>query len=411
MGRTVTLALLAPDGTPLGTTPEFEVESQWWQEVAPVVAGARTEFGIEVTVLRLVAAERAQPHGGAVTYLAECHGPSPEPWRLALVPAADAAQLGLVTRVVEAGRSDEGARALRGVELGTFDEKWVEPHPLRMKWAEPGGPAEALRWAGVEGGAQQRTWNLSSVWRLDGTWLKEVPPFLRQEPIVLEWLGKRAPGTVPRLLEADGGRMLLAEVPGTDRYDAGVAEIVAMVRDLFEIQAMAAEHVDELLARGVPDWRAESFIERAAAVAGKYADQLTTDERDRLGKLVAGLPERFARLADCGIPDSLVHGDFHPGNVRSDGSSRVILDWTDSVIGHPALDVRNRPELVQEWSRLWRKKIAGSEPERALELTRPLGSLRGAAVYDAFLQGIEPSERPYHAADPLNCLREAANYR
>jgi hypothetical protein len=63
MGRTVTLALLAPDGTPLGTTPEFEVESQWWQEVAPVVAGARTEFGIEVTVLRLVAAERAQPHG------------------------------------------------------------------------------------------------------------------------------------------------------------------------------------------------------------------------------------------------------------------------------------------------------------------------------------------------------------
>jgi hypothetical protein len=373
VGRTVTLALLAPDGTPLGTTPEFDVGPQWWQEVAPVVAGARAEFGIEVTVLRLVAAENPSPHGGRVTYLAECE---------------DA-----------------------GLELGPFDETWVEPHPLRMRWAEPGGPAEALRWAGAEGGQQQRTWNLSSVWRLDGAWLKEVPPFLRQEPIVLEWLGKRAPGTVPRLLKADGGRMLLANVPGTDRYDAEVAEIVAMVRDLFEIQAMAAEHVDELLARGVPDWRAESFIERAAVVAGKYADQLTTEERDRLGKLVAGLPERFARLADCGIPDSLVHGDFHPGNVRSDGSSRVILDWTDSVIGHPALDVRNRPELVQEWSRLWRKKIAGSEPERALELTRPLGSLRGAAVYDAFLQGIEPSERPYHAADPLNCLREAANYR
>jgi hypothetical protein len=278
-----------------------------------------------------------------------------------------------------------------------------------MRWAEPGGPAEALRWAGAEGGQQQRTWNLSSVWRLDGAWLKEVPPFLRQEPIVLEWLGKRVPGNVPRLLRAAGGRMLLADVPGTDRYDAQAGEIVAMVGDLVEIQSMAAEHVDELLAVGVPDWRAVRFVERVAQVADEHADQLTTQERATLGKLVTGLPERFARLVDCGIPDSLVHGDFHPGNVRSDGTNRVILDWTDSVIGHPALDVPSRPELELEWSRLWRKKIPGCEPERALELKRPLGPLRGAAVYDAFLQGIEPSERPYHAADPLNCLRDAVS--
>jgi hypothetical protein len=369
MGRTVTLALLAPDGTPLGTTPEFDVASPWWQEVAPVVAGARAEFGLEVTVLRLVAAERAQPHGGAVTYLAECGDVWPE--------------------------------------LGAFDEEWVEPHPLRMRWAEPGGPAEALRWAGVDSGEQQRTWNLSSVWRLDGAWLKEVPPFLRQEPIVLEWLGKRVPGLVPAVLKTDGGRMLLADVPGTDRYDAEVAEIVAMVGDLFEIQAMAAEHVDELLALGLPDWRAERFVERVTEVVEKYGHQLARDERAAARELVAGLPKRFEALAACGIPDSLVHGDFHPGNVRSDGRNRVILDWTDSVIGHPGLDVPGRAELEREWSASWRKKISGSEPERALELTRPLGKLRGAAVYDAFLRGIEPSERPYHAADPLDCLRAA----
>ncbi|WP_345029887.1 hypothetical protein [Kutzneria kofuensis] len=65
MGRTVTLALVDPDGRPLGTTRPYEVEPQWWQEVAPVVAGARAEFGIEVTVLRLAAAENAAPHGGS----------------------------------------------------------------------------------------------------------------------------------------------------------------------------------------------------------------------------------------------------------------------------------------------------------------------------------------------------------
>jgi hypothetical protein len=377
VGRTVKLALLGPDGTPLGTTPEFAVEPQWWQEVAPVVAGAKAEFGIEVTVLRLVAAENPRPHGGRVTYLAECQGTEP------------------------------GWLGLESLGLGAFDERWLEPDPLRMRWAEPGGPTASLRWAGVETGVQQRTWNLSSVWRLEEAWLKEVSPFLRQEPIVLEWLGKRAPGKVPRLLKADEGRMLLADVPGTDRYDAEVEEVVAMVGDLFEIQEMAAAHVDELLRLGVPDWRAAGFIERVEAAADKYAGRLTREERDRLGKLVAGLSERFKALADCGIPDSLVHGDFHPGNVRSDGKSRVILDWTDSVIGHPAFDVRHRPELTASWSSLWRKRIPGSEPERALELERPLGKLRGAAVYDAFLQGIEPSERPYHAADPLDCLRAA----
>lgn len=366
MGRTVTLALVSPAGEPLGTTRPYDVESQWWQEVAPVVAGARKEFGIDVIVLRLVAAENATPHGGAVTYLAEYDGPP--------------------------------------LELGPFDGEWLKPHPLRMAWAEPGGPKASLRWAGVESGVQQRTWNLSSVWRLDSAWLKEAPPFLTHEPEVLAWLGKHVPDLVPRVLKADGSRMLLADVPGTDRYDAGPAEIAGMEADLFTIQRLAADHVDELLALGVPDWRGKPFTDRVAKTAEAYADQLTGEERGKLARLVDGLPERFAALADCGIPDSLVHGDFHPGNVRSDGVRRVILDWPDSVIGHPALDVHGKKE---PWVSLWRNEIPGCEPERALELKRPLGALRGAAIYAAFVQGIEPSEGPYHAADPVRCLREA----
>jgi hypothetical protein len=365
MGRTVTLALVDPNGAPLGTTRPFDVESQWWQEVAPVVTRARAEFGVDVVVLRLVAAENPRPHGGGVTYLAEYDGPP--------------------------------------LDLGPFDESWLAPHPLRMSWAEPGGPRASLRWAGVESGVQQRTWNLSSVWRLGNRWLKEVPPFLRQEPVVLAWLGKHTPDLVPRLIRSQDGRMLMVDVPGTDRYDAEPAEIADMVQDLFRIQETAARHVDELLALGVPDWRGDSFTARVSATVDAYADHLTSDERSELAKLVAGLPERFAALADCGIPDSLVHGDFHPGNVRSNGVRRVILDWTDSVIGHPALDVHGDAE---RWISLWRKKIPGCEPERALELERPLGGLRAAAVYDGFLHGIEPSERPYHADDPLDSLRK-----
>ena len=74
--RQVTLLLCDREGRRLGALPPFEVEVPWWPEAEPVVAGARARFGIEVTVLRLVASpvsERAA--GGPVTYLAEVEGP------------------------------------------------------------------------------------------------------------------------------------------------------------------------------------------------------------------------------------------------------------------------------------------------------------------------------------------------
>ena len=76
--RQVSLLLCDHDGRRIGALPPFEVEVPWWPEAEPVVAGARARFGIEVTVLRLVAspvAERAA--GGPVTYLAEVAEPVP----------------------------------------------------------------------------------------------------------------------------------------------------------------------------------------------------------------------------------------------------------------------------------------------------------------------------------------------
>src|SRR3712207_8428493 len=40
----------------------------------------------------------------------------------------------------------------------------------------------------------------------------------------------------------------------------------------------------------------------------------------------------------CGIGDTLVHGDFHPGNVRVDGASITLIDWGDAFVGHPGFD-------------------------------------------------------------------------
>lgn len=380
----MTLVLVDPAGTVLGALPPYEVEVPWWQEVSDVVAGAREHHGVDVSVLRLLFADQPAPPGGKVTYLAEVAG-DPGPVR----PAAAA----------------------------------LVPHPRRAPYAEIGGPAASLAWAAdalaargrtLTAAAQQRTWNLSAIWRLatDTTpvWLKQVPAFFSHEPAVLRWLDEHCPGIAPAPIAADTGRMLLDDLPGTDRYSAPADERLLMLPLLHTVQVTAAGRVDDLLALGVPDQRPPQLAQRLRAVAVR-----DTEPGERLAALLDGLDDRLAELTACGLPDTLVHGDFHPGNVRGTAERLHVIDWGDCVIGHPAIDLLRMSEgladpapLRQAWSRGWRAAVPGCEPERALELIEPLVALRNAAAYAGFLDAIEPSEWPYHADDVPYWLAQAA---
>lgn len=388
----MTLVLCLPDGTLLGALPPFRVPSPFWRDMADVVDGARSTYHVEVTVLRLLSAEREQAwQGGPVSYLA---------------------QVGAVPR-----------RPLR---------RWpgdpVADAPRRLPYARPGGPSADLAWADavlVDRGtprtapaAQVRTWNLSSIWRLptgEGpAWLKVVPPFFAHEGAVLARL---PPGLGPPLLAADGGRLLMAEVAGEDQYEAPLPELLRMVDLLVGLQAGWVGRVEELLALGLPDWRHAALSELAAETVRRTADQLDGAARSRLDVLVDCLPERFAAIAACGIPDTLVHGDFHPGNVHGTGSALVLLDWGDCGVGHPLLDQAafldrrtemDRRKIRAEWTRLWRAAAPGSDPDRAATLIEPVAALRQAVVYRSFLDNIEDDEQVYHAADPADWLYRAA---
>jgi hypothetical protein len=389
--RQVTLVLCRQDGDVLGALPPFEVELPWWPEVAPVVEGARREHGVDVVILRLLATEKARPHGGAVTYLAEVDGSSP-------VPALD-----------------------------PWDGR-IEPHPLRQPWAEPAGPDADLAWADVElvargsprtgPAVQVRTWNLSSLWRLpaDGgaAWLKVVPPFFAHEGDVIRRLD---PAVAPTLLATDGPRLLMEEIPGADLYEAGLPTLLELVRALLAIQVEWVGRVGELEAIGAPDWRAGPLAAAAADVLERTSAELAPDVRRAVEDLVAGWDERFERVEACGIPDSIVHGDFHPGNARGDGHRLTLLDWGDSGIGHPLLDEAAFLErkdgatsaiVRAEWTRCWKEALPGSDPVLAVELLTPVAAIRQAVIYRRFLDEIEPSEHVYHRADPPLWLTRAA---
>lgn len=383
----MTLILVDAAGAPLGALPPLALELPWWQEAADVVAAARAAFGLEVQVLRLLAADRPAPPGGHLTVLAQV---------------------------------EEGP----GIVLKPYETD-LTPHPLRAPWAVPGGPAASVAWARAAAGrddlvaSQQRTWNLSAIWRLDAggapvAWLKQVPLMFGHEAAVLRLVGGVAPGRVPALLAAgDLGRSLLAHVPGEDRYEAGAGFCAEVARDIHPIQVHFASRPDDLLAAGVPDRRHEP--DHMVRVAEPFLEEI-----DGLPRLLDELPDLLAAIDACGLPDTLVHGDLHPGNVRADGDTRVIVDWGDSSVAHPAYDILRltdalAPEeaqaLVGAWARRWREAVPGCDPERAAALIAPVAELRGAVTYATFLEHIEPAEHPYHRDDVPARLAAAVRLR
>ena len=359
--------LCSPDGDVYGALPRFEVDTPWWMDIAPVVAVAHERFGIDPMVLRIIDTEdRWPPHGGAVTYLAETERVPPD---------------------------------LEPVVVDMSD------HPLRARWARPGGVAELVAWADTHvermGPPQQlRTWNLSLVVSLPtatGTaWLKAVPPFMAHEGAVIETVREIGP---PLLARAEGV-VLLDHIAGEDQYDAPAHVCAEMVQRWVEFQA---EWTTVDIA-GMPDWRPAAFVAQIEELV---------DGRE-LEDLVAGLPKRFEALMECGLPDTLVHGDFHTGNWRGGR----LIDWGDSGIGQPlfdqpaflhgnTMDDEKRAAARASWRRSWRAARPGSDPDRAADLIRPIAALRQARIYQTFLDNIEPSERRYHRHDVEEWLQRA----
>lgn len=386
--RTARLVLVTPDGNVVGSLRPVSVSTPWWQEVELVVRAVHERYGIEVTILRLLETELESFPGGGVTYLAEVAQSVPaEPWN------------------------------------GILDEQ-----PLRQAYARPGGPAADLAWAASalrERGllrtgpaVQVRTWNLSSIWRIpvDGqtVWLKVVPPFFAHEgPLLARLAGER----VPIVLAQDGGRSLLAEIAGDDQVAATLPVLMEMVTLLVDLQRSWASRTDELLKLGLPDWRASALRVAIPAIIDRTTDQLTTGDRATLSHFVNTLPDRLAELATCGLPDTLVHGDFWPGNVRGNTLGLTLHDWGDSGVGHPLLDQTAFLDRIpsgavdaikQHWVHQWRAAVPGSDPARALVLLGPVAAARQALVYQHFLDCIEPAEHPYHRGDPAERLCRTA---
>jgi hypothetical protein len=384
------------DDAYMGTIGPFGVDVPFWAEAGPVVTHLTAVLGVPTLVLRLLTVEGGEgARDGHVTYHAAALAPPP------------------------AGVFTERS----GTHACLFT-----PEPLRSPWARLAGIREYLDWAcdtlaaagrPVTGPAiQRKTWNLAALFQLPTrsgpVWLKVTPSFATDEASVIAVLAQVDPTLIPSVLGAAPGRILLDDLPGEDCWDASSEAIASAVTRLVAAQAALAS---ACLPAAVPDRRWPVFAAQVRSLLdGPLASELAAPELAAAHRLLSRLP----LLDACGLPDTLVHGDFHSGNWRSDATfvdrPPVVLDFADAYLGNPVLDglrvceflpEAKRPAAARAWIDSWTSRVPGADPARALAIAEPLGHLTYAVRYQEFLDGIEPSERVYHQGDPAASVRAA----
>ncbi len=332
------------------------------------------------------------------------------------------------------------------VEAGAFDrlapldalgrqavEAWLEEQtsgrvPVqRPPWARErsGWHREACEWIdgcladrGVRrtGPVEQvKSWGISCVLRApteDGpVWFKasgEQPLFVDEAAFTLA-LARHLPRWAPEIMGARPGPgwLLMRDLgpPVYSREDMDEAHRERLKLELLAalpgFQASTAERLEIWREVGCPDRGLAVAIEQAHALLDDplLAESLQAEEIERLRAVLPAIVEACQRLAAAGLPNVLVHGDLHPGNLALRGEDFVIFDWTDACIAHPMVDLlliafeeddARRGRLQDAYAAGW----AELRPEISIEPLWPLArvatELHQAVSYQHILHNLEP---------------------
>ena len=309
---------------------------------------------------------------------------------------------------------------------------------LRSPWAQPGWFGKASAWIDEQleklkykriGSIEYvRSWSISCVLKVQTTagtiYFKTACglPLFCDEPVVTTELANLFPQQIPTIISIDRQRhwMLLADFGDSTGSDVLIEVKQDIYRSFAQIQIESISHCDRLLTAGCLDRRLDilqsqvnPLIEDEAALA-----ELSIAEIEQLHNLAPKLINLCERLADYKIPETLVHGDLHLGNVAICKDRYLIFDWTDSCISHPFFDLYElffstdrakqlcRDRYLDRWTQYESK-------ERLLDawkVAKPLCALHHAVTYQHISHSLEPRAKqelnalPYFLRKIIECL-------
>jgi hypothetical protein len=388
---------------------------------AGAIDAVRRAYGLETPYLRLAGYVGDGPDQIPVAALQEFDAP-PTDWD----PPS-----GLAWLAVE----DADPQTLAHPELSPHIERWLAiaggaPVPeQRPPWARPGWFAEACGWleesiggAGLErNGAIEvvEQWAISSVLRCgtdDGpVYLKAAFSIFRHEPALTRSLAAQYPMLLPEVLAVDvrRGWMLMRELRGTQMGDDRVERWSDALAAIARIHRDWSDRCDELVALGAQD---RTLAGLASEIRPAFdAIEIAADEG-----MASELEQRCEELALGLLPQTLVHGDFHPWNVMVDGEDLRIFDWSDACMSYPLFDLPTfleraedesaREALLQAYVAAWGDVASPDELRAAHELSLPLACVHHAISYLRIDDALEPDDRWVFAGAPRRWLAGAGEH-
>jgi hypothetical protein len=244
-----------------------------------------------------------------------------------------------------------------------------------------------------------KVWSLSSVVQVptDGppVWLKAACRHFHAEPALTRLVSSMAPGHTPDVVATDDERgwLLTEDIATADEESApegvgpGAARIAATLQ-LRSLDRLAEIRAAEVPERGLVDTgrRFDEILRE-----GLELGDLTSDELAAARATAPAVHALLDRLAALGVPDTLVHGDLHTGNVAADGDAIVLYDWSDAAVSHPFLDVvvlaSRLPEDEQRatfaaYAGAWREAYPDLDVERVLALARPVNTIYQMVTFE-----------------------------
>jgi aminoglycoside phosphotransferase (APT) family kinase protein len=257
-----------------------------------------------------------------------------------------------------------------------------------------------------------KQWSISSILRFETSggqaWLKAVPSFFAHEGALIQLLAQLLPENLPRVLSIapKEGWLLMDTFPGEKlAVKADVSQMAESLRLLATLQVAYATRLDDLFAAGCPDCRLATLDGELKALLARsdVLGSLNDEEVAGLTAFTAEVPDRCEALIDCGVPETLVHGDFHGANVAVSDDSLVLYDWPDACVAHPFVDLATfigpglepsiRAKLTEAYLEVWSRHFPTAKLEAALRLAEPLFCLHHAISHQRIVDGIEPGER------------------
>ena len=266
-------------------------------------------------------------------------------------------------------------------------EAWVDEElaPLGRRRTGPCTPVKA--------------WSMSAVLRVptDGApvWLKAACRHFHAEPALTRLVSAMLPGHTPQVVATDDTRgwVLTEDIPAADEESApeGVGPEAARITATLQLRSL--ERLTEIRAAEVPGRDLLDTGRRFDEILreGLELDELTADELAAARAAAPAVHALLDELAALGVPDTLVHGDLHTGNVARDGETIVLYDWSDAAVSHPFLDVAllasRLPEDEQRatfaaYAETWREAHPALDVERALALARPVNTIYQMVTFE-----------------------------